>query len=259
MFHFDENRFNSHFACCDGVPVSHHCHEPHNHHCTGGYPPHRPKYTMSEEVEHTSAMLTQTITNVRKFQERMTAEFESLCAKITNDNVYFKTAMNEAFKSTMNEIQNEINTFESNVDNTVTLFQNGTEQNITEKISAFDSRFTELAEKLEKDFNEFRTFIVEQLNVHANEVNTKFIANGDRITALEANTPPTVARVVAGGINVTYVFTPVKPDYAIVITSTDTSLQLAPSYTTITDETTGEVTVMFDETPLVDMIVAIIY
>lgn len=112
MFHFDEKRF-----------FRGECEHP------GHFPHEKPRYTMTEEIEHTAAHMRETIDRLLKFEERCKVEFDRLSQNLSSDNVIFKTTMREAWTTFISEVKNEINVFEGNVDATVSLFQKNTESN----------------------------------------------------------------------------------------------------------------------------------
>lgn len=163
MFNVNSDKYNV-FHC--GETLGTHIHS------DGIFPPCRPNYTKTEDIEYTKGLLNETIVNLRKFQERMTKEYESLCAKITNDNVYFKTAMNEAFKSFNIDVQNEINNFETNVDNTIALFQNSSEAEIADYVKTLDEKYANTTTTLATQFTELKTNLlkaIQELNVAQNK------------------------------------------------------------------------------------------
>ena len=88
-----------------------------------GHVPHKPRYTMTEEVEHTARLMRETIERLLKFEERAKAELGDLSRQLTSDNVIFKNAMHESWTTFLMEVKNEINVFEGNIEADIRLFK----------------------------------------------------------------------------------------------------------------------------------------
>lgn len=157
MFNFDDKKFFG------GDPCGHPGHFPHE----------KPRYTMTEEVEHTAAAMRETIDRLLRFEERCKADFDGLMKNVTSDNVIFKTTMREAWATFIQEVKNEINVFEGNVDATVSLFQKDTESNYA-KLS--EDVHAQIAANL-ADFNakvtEFETAYVQAFDAFKDAINTR--------------------------------------------------------------------------------------
>lgn len=173
MFTFDEKRF---------------C-EP-----SGHYPPERPRYTMTEEVEHTARQMRETIDRLLKFEERVKADVDSMLKHVSGDNVVFKSTMRDSWVTFIDEVKREINQFESNVDATVTLFNStitsdysklsedmqlqidGMLKDFNDRVTSFeeaiDSRIEAHNNTYSKAFEDYQQKLTTQINMHEATVNT---------------------------------------------------------------------------------------
>lgn len=176
MFNFDDTKFFT-----EG------CHKPAEHFpCEPAFKPAKPRYTMTEEVEHTARVMRETIERLLKFEERVKLDVDNMTRSITSDNVIFKTSMREAWGSFLNEVKNEINLFESTLESTVALFQKDIESNyatlsedvhtqilasLTEysnKLTAFETAYLETFETYKAMLNErIDSYNVEQAEAFA--------------------------------------------------------------------------------------------
>lgn len=139
----------------------------------------KPRYTMTEEVEHTARLMRETIDRLLKFEERVKAETADLSKSLTSDNVIFKGAMHEAWNTFLNEVKNEINAFESTLESDIQLFKTDIETNysgildsVQEKIDAFETQYQESFENLSYSVTNSYTEFVQAMNTRIDNHNT---------------------------------------------------------------------------------------
>lgn len=152
--------------------------------CDPCKPPHeKPRYTMTEEVEHTARLMRETIERLLKFEERAKRELADLSKNITSDNVIFKNAMHEAWTTFLMEVKNEINVFGGNIEADVKLFKSEIESNyatlsedvhtqISESIATYEQKLQEFDDAYEARFNSF----VEAINSRLDAFNVSHAA-----------------------------------------------------------------------------------
>lgn len=167
MFNFDEKRF-----------FGENVHKP-----TGHFPPEKPRYTMTEEVEHTARQMRETIERLLRFEERAKSEIDDMLRNVTSDNVIFKSTMREAWATFIQEVKNEVNIFEGNIDSTVALFQKDMESNyatlsedvqlqIENNLKLYVEKLTAFEEGYLSAFSAFKTTINERIEMY-NQNNTQ--------------------------------------------------------------------------------------
>lgn len=147
----------------------------HNH--CGMFPPEKPRYTMTEEVQHTTRRMEEVIDRLLKFEERVKNDMYDLSRSLTSDNCIFKDTMNTAYLTFLQEVKNEVNLFESNVENTISLFQKDIESNYSTLDERVFEKVAELETKYDEDFATFKTSIQEQYNSLAENVNSRIDSN----------------------------------------------------------------------------------
>ncbi|MBO5715000.1 MAG: hypothetical protein J6S23_01240 [Clostridia bacterium] len=122
MFNFDEKKFL-------------------NPEPSGMFPEDR-TYTHLEDVEHIKAELHHMCDRLLRFEKEINEKCNDLLTHLSTDNSIFKTTFVESFRQFMEEVKVEINNFETNVDNTITLFQRTTETRlelIEERLARLES------------------------------------------------------------------------------------------------------------------------
>ena len=126
-------------SMCNPAPI-------HPVHHNGGMFPHGepPRYTLPEEVERTNALMRDTLTRMAQFEERLKADYEAMVARIENDNSYFKTTLYEAHRIFLEDVQREINTFESSIDSAVSLFKTEMEAEMNARFETTEATMNEL-------------------------------------------------------------------------------------------------------------------
>lgn len=110
MFNFDEKKFL--------IPK------------TSGLFPEDRTYTPTEDVEHVKVELHKMCDRLLRFEKEINEKCNDLLTHLSNDNSIFKTTFVESFRQFMEEVKTEVNNFETNVDNTITLFQRTTDTRI---------------------------------------------------------------------------------------------------------------------------------
>lgn len=156
------------------------------HKPSGHFPPDKPRYTMTEEVEHTARQMRETIDRLLKFEKRVSQDVDDMLSHVTNDNVIFKSTMRDSWQTFIEQVKNEINVFESNVDATVSLFQKDLESNyanLSEDINIKIETLNSLIDKFDEDYvtklTEVQTSIQEQYNEFTKAVNSRIDNNNN--------------------------------------------------------------------------------
>lgn len=174
MFKIDEKHF---------MP----CNDP-----TGSFPSEKPRYTMTEEVEHTAREMRNTIDRLLKFEKRVEAKFEDLMKHLTSDNVIFKNTFAEAYNAFLMEVKNEVNVFEGNVDSSMTLFKSNLEsdyaslsEDVKTQITNYYNQITEnynsLSEDCRTQITEYYNSFISSLNDYKSELNETYDTFRDAI------------------------------------------------------------------------------
>lgn len=137
----------------------------------GELPPCKPRYTMTEEVEHTAREMRNTIERLLRFEERVKTDMSDLGRQLTSDNVLFKDTLNSSWNLFLQEVKNEINMFEGNVDASVSLFKSDLESNyatlsedcyakVNSCLETVNKQVTELEQNYETAFTELKTTLM---------------------------------------------------------------------------------------------------
>lgn len=105
--------------------------------CGRGLFPRDKNFTLTEDMETTKNELHAMCDRLLRFEKELDAKFADLMSHLASDNTTFKNTFAESYRLFMEEVKKEINNFESNVDNTITLYQRVT-----------DARLEEIEEKL---------------------------------------------------------------------------------------------------------------
>ena len=152
--------------------------------CSFGPPHDKPRYTMTEEVEHTARLMRETIDRLLKFEERAKCELSDLSKNVMSDNVIFKNAMHESWTTFLMEVKNEINVFEANMESDVAMFKAEIESNyatlsedvhnqIAENLATFEQKVADFEAKYEKEFTDLTSSIQEQYNAFVASINQR--------------------------------------------------------------------------------------
>lgn len=142
-------------------------------HCDPGPFHEKPRYTMTEEVEHTARLMRETIDRLLKFEERVKREVTDLSKNLTADNVIFKNSMHEAWTTFLMEVKNEINVFEGNVNADIKLFKADIESNYSTFADSINERLIAFEQVYEEEFTTLKTSIQEQYNAFVENVNSR--------------------------------------------------------------------------------------
>lgn len=137
----------------------------------------KPRYTMTEEVEHTARLMRETIERLLKFEERAKNELADLSKHLTADNVIFKNAMHEAWTTFLMEVKNEVNVFEGNIEADIRLFKTEIETNyanladslgtmMDEFETEYTGKLTDLTESLQAQYNSFVEAVNARCDAH---------------------------------------------------------------------------------------------
>lgn len=149
-----------------GGPEHDHCHHPgHPFDRPGMFPPDRPRYTITENVEHATREMRETIARLLAFEQRMKDDFDGMLRHLTQDNVTFKDTFYQGYQTFIQAVENEINDFQSNVDNSIKLFVDNLNADFEKFTTDANDRITANEEKY-----------VELLNAHVAECNEKYDA-----------------------------------------------------------------------------------
>ena len=170
MFDIDKYMHKPFFGCTGGPdfppppgspPVPHSC---------------PPRYTMTEEVEHSARLMRETIDRLLKFEERVKRDVTDLSKNLTSDNVIFKNAMHESWTTFLMEVKNEINVFEANMESDIRMFKSEIETDYANFADSINTRFGEFETKYEQEFTALTSSIQEQYNTFAESVNARIDA-----------------------------------------------------------------------------------
>lgn len=149
----------------------------------GTFPPEKPRYTMTEEVEHTAREMKNTIDRLLRFEKRVEAKFEDLMKHLTSDNVIFKNTFAEAYNSFLMEVKNEVNVFEGNVDSSITLFKSDLESNYANIVETLRTDYNGLSEECRAQITDYYNQFMESLNEAKTTMNNAHDAYRDAMEA----------------------------------------------------------------------------
>ena len=152
---------------------------------TGAFPSEKPRYTMTEEVEHTAREMKNTIDRLLKFEKRLEDKFSDMLKHITSDNAIFKDTFSTGYNQFLQEVKNEVNVFENNVDSSINLFKSTLESDyatlsedckkqIEDNYNAFVESLTAYKEELSGIYDTFRDAIENRLEQHDTTYTTAF-------------------------------------------------------------------------------------
>lgn len=139
----------------------------------GTFPAERPMCSPLENHEHTKHEMNEVVKRLLAFEERIQDEFNSMLRQITKDNTIFKDTYASSYSTFAEAVKNEINAFESNVDNTITLFTTSIEGKYSEVV---DKKIEELIKSIGESFTDFQTKLTTDINMFEATVN-KNISN----------------------------------------------------------------------------------
>lgn len=171
------------------------CPPPPPTHCGHPHFTEKPRYTMTEEVEHTARLMRETIDRLLKFEQRAKEDIDTLSKNVMSDNVIFKNTMHEAWTTFLMEVKNEINVFEGNIEADIRMFKSEVETDyanlsedcrnqIAENLATYEQKVADYEAKYETEwgafktsyeqaFTELRTSIQAQYNAFVNAVNSR--------------------------------------------------------------------------------------
>ena len=130
------------------------------HDLSGAFPSEKPRYTMTEEVEHTAREMKNTIDRLLKFEKRLEEKFTDMLHHITSDNAIFKETFSNGYNQFLMEVKNEVNMFESNVDSSIALFK-----------SILESDYATLSEDCKTQITEYYNNFIDELTAYKSELN----------------------------------------------------------------------------------------
>lgn len=164
------------------------CEHPFHHHD-------KPRYTMTEEVEHATRLMRETIDRLLRFENRLKDEITDLSKTLMSDNVIFKNTMHESWNTFLMEVKNEVNIFESTTTAELNAFKTELESNyatlsedvrkqILDNLEAYEEKLSEaiktINERIEQNnnvhaeaFAEFQRNITTQLNTFEQTINAQ--------------------------------------------------------------------------------------
>ena len=143
-------------------------------------PPHH--LTLQEEFIHTSKKVNETLERVLRMEDNIRKTLDNYIANISSDNVTFKNLCVTTYNQFAKEVTLDVNEFESNMENSVKLFQDAVSAECNELKEAYLAKLEEYKITLSGSFNGFtenmtaqmRTFetdITNDLNAHKTELN----------------------------------------------------------------------------------------
>ena len=148
--------------------------EPRPPHGVGHFPPEKPRYTMTEEIEQTAREMRNTIDRLLRFEERLKNQFEDMTKNVTSDNVIFKNTFADAHRTFLEAVKNEVNVFEGNMDASFTLFKTDLETNYATLSEDVRTQVAECLTATEKAVNEAYNTFKTDLNDYKTELNTTY-------------------------------------------------------------------------------------
>lgn len=185
-----------------------HDHHPHNSMCPEFHHV-KPKYTMTEEMEHTLRLTRETIDRLLKFERRVKGEVADLSKHVMSDNVIFKNTMHESWTTFLMEVKNEVNIFESTVTADIEAFKAQIEsdyatlrddvntqiaenlktyqEQLSAYVSQYEKEFSELVESIDKRCDEFEAAVNNRIDLNNQNMSQAF-ADFQRHITTELNT-----------------------------------------------------------------------
>lgn len=161
----------------------------------GKFPPEKPRFTFTEEVEHTAREMHETIARLLAFEKRLNEKYEDMVKHLTSDNVLFKTTFAESHRTFLEAVKNEINVFEGNVDSSMSLFRETISsdyatlseecasqirnyyQNFTDDLSTYKAELNEIYDNfrdaIESRLEQHNSAYIESFNDYTTAVNSK--------------------------------------------------------------------------------------
>lgn len=168
MFNIDEKYFFPHMPKTDG-----------------NFPPDKPNYTMSDEMEHTIGEMRAIIDRLAKFEKRLDKKVEDFLAHFSSDNALFKNAFAESYNQFLMEVKNEVNAFEGNMDSALTLFKTTLEADyatlsedcktqIADSYAEFVAKLNEYRQAIEERIEDYNNALSDSFNGYTSTMNTNF-------------------------------------------------------------------------------------
>lgn len=176
----------------------------------GTFPPekpdfgNKPPYSGLENLEYTKRELHEMVDRLQRFEQNMNSQFNDMLRRLTGDNTTFKQTFAESHRLFLEEVKNEINRFENNVDNSISLFtstlggkydeyETNTKAHFDKLADELNTRFTETletltiqVEELERSYADelatFKTATQEQYEEFARQVNSRVDDNNTTTT-----------------------------------------------------------------------------
>lgn len=150
--------------------------------CPHPHPHEKPRYTMTEEMEHTARLMRETIDRLLKFEQRVKTEVADLSKNLCSDNVIFKNAMHESWNTFLMEVKNEINIFEGNIEADLRLFKSDLETNYANLSEDVNGKISDMESRYETAMGELKESIQEQYNSFVEAVNSRIDANNETMS-----------------------------------------------------------------------------
>ena len=132
-----------------------------------------PPFTLTEEMERTMRAMRETIDRMLRFEKHTKEGLDELTKALCEDNVTFKTTMNESWTAFVSEVNSEIQTFESSLTADVEQFQTDMRENYSNIVLNFEGRFTEFKTRYEQEYTELTTNVNNRYNSFVEAVNAR--------------------------------------------------------------------------------------
>lgn len=149
MFEYDHN--------CIGVP-------PTGTPCGPCHPFERPSFTGLEDLEGVKRRLHEMLCRMTDFQKKLEAEYAAAVKHLTSDNVIFKDTFAEAHQNFLDQVQTEINQFETRTQAAVEMYSQGLTTNL-QKLEADLKHYTDTTTQNLADTMAGHTAAIEDLKV----------------------------------------------------------------------------------------------
>ena len=185
MFTYDENKF---FA---GAGIETPC------------APVRRPLSQFEQLEYNTRELRMTLERFMNLERTMKEKYDDHVNAMTQDNVTFKSLMEEAWKDFTSAVRAEINMYETNVDSLVVLFEKAVNDRIAEIEAAFGAHQVSVNEMLTNFETEMTAYLTENLNNTLETLLHDMKDNGALVGVIDSSVVVSVKQHGAKGDGVT--------------------------------------------------------
>ncbi len=190
MFHYDEKKFFTQ----ESINTTH-CGE-------------KPRYSMPEQVAHTSRELRNTIEHLKMFEETLTDKYNELMQNMSSDNAIFKDLMHKAWQDFIASAQAEINLYETNTDAVIAMFKAAVNNRLETFSKNYSESYADFQLNIDAELKRFEDVINEQFMLYKTNMGSyidkelqKVVEQDARITDAVAYMKTNLAVSVANMLN----------------------------------------------------------